>query len=42
MQNWHRHIRMWVLVGSLLLTGHMTRAQAGEPWTRSARLSITC
>jgi phospholipid transport system substrate-binding protein len=31
MQNWHRHIRMWVLVGSLLLTGHMTRAQAGEP-----------
>jgi phospholipid transport system substrate-binding protein len=31
MQNWHRHIRMWVLVGSLLLASHMTRAQAGEP-----------
>jgi phospholipid transport system substrate-binding protein len=31
MQAWHRHILMWVLVGSLLLAGQVTRAQAGEP-----------
>ena len=31
MQGWHRHIRIWVLVGSVLLAGHVTRAQAGEP-----------
>ncbi len=31
MQDRHRHIRMWVLVGSLLLASHVTRVQAGEP-----------
>src|SRR5215471_7017508 len=31
MQDWHRHIRMWVLVGSLLLACHATQAAAGEP-----------
>ena len=31
MQDWHRHIRMWVLVGSLLLASHVTPAAAGEP-----------
>ena len=31
MQVWHRHIGMWLLVGSLLLTCHVLRAQAGEP-----------
>ena len=31
MQDWHRRILMWVLVGSLLLAGHVMRAQAGEP-----------
>jgi phospholipid transport system substrate-binding protein len=31
MQDWYRHIFMWVLVGSLLLASHIARAQAGEP-----------
>jgi len=31
MQDWHRHIRMWVLVGSLLLASHVMSAAAGEP-----------
>jgi phospholipid transport system substrate-binding protein len=31
MQDWHRHGLMWVLVGSLLLTMHVTRVDAGEP-----------
>ena len=31
MQDWHRHLRMWVLVGSLLLASYVTRAAAGEP-----------
>ena len=31
MQAWHRHILMWMLVGSLLLASHVTRAAAGEP-----------
>ena len=31
MQNWYRHILMWVLVSGLLLAGHITRATAGEP-----------
>ena len=31
MQNWHRYIRMWVLIGSLLLASHVTSAAAGEP-----------
>ena len=31
MQNWYKHILMWVLVSSLLLAGHITRAAAGEP-----------
>ena len=31
MQDWHRHIRMWVLVGSLLWASHVTPAAAGEP-----------
>jgi phospholipid transport system substrate-binding protein len=29
MQDWHRHILLWVLVGSL--AGHVTWAAAGEP-----------
>jgi phospholipid transport system substrate-binding protein len=31
MQNWYRHILMWVLVSGLLLAGPITRATAGEP-----------
>jgi phospholipid transport system substrate-binding protein len=31
MQNWYRHILMWMLVGSLLLASHVTQATAGEP-----------
>jgi phospholipid transport system substrate-binding protein len=31
MQDWHRHGFMWVLVGSLLLTMHVTRVDAAEP-----------
>ena len=31
MQDWHRYIRMWVLIGSLLLASHVTSAAAGEP-----------
>ena len=31
MKNWHRYIRMWVLIGSLLLACHATQAAAGEP-----------
>ena len=31
MQDWHRHILMWVLVGSLLLASHITGVAAGEP-----------
>jgi phospholipid transport system substrate-binding protein len=31
MQDWHRHILLWVLVGSLLLASHVTWATAGEP-----------
>ena len=31
MQDWHRHILMWVLVSSLLLVCHITRVAAGEP-----------
>ena len=31
MQNWYRHIRMWMLVSGLFLAGHITRATAGEP-----------
>jgi len=31
MQDWHRHIFMWVLVGSLLLTYQITGVAAGEP-----------
>ena len=31
MQDWHRHGLMWVLVGSLLLTMHVTWANAAEP-----------
>ena len=31
MQDWHRHGLMWVLVGSLLLTMHVTWVDAGEP-----------
>ena len=31
MQAWYRHILRWVLVGSVLLASHVTRADAGEP-----------
>ena len=31
MQDWHKHILMWVLVGGLLMASHVTRVQAGEP-----------
>lgn len=31
MQNWHRHILLWVLVGSLGLASHVPWAAAGEP-----------
>lgn len=31
MQALHKHILMWMLVGSLLLASHVTRAAAGEP-----------
>src|SRR5262245_26638057 len=31
MQAWYSHILRWVLVGSLLLAGHITQATAGEP-----------
>ena len=31
MQDWHRLRLMWVLIGSLLLAMHVTRADAGEP-----------
>jgi phospholipid transport system substrate-binding protein len=31
MQARHRHIRIWMLVGSLLLASHVTPAAAGEP-----------
>lgn len=30
MQGWHRHIRLWVLVGGLLLASHVPWAAAGE------------
>jgi phospholipid transport system substrate-binding protein len=30
-QNWYRHILMWVFVSSLLLAGHITQATAGAP-----------
>jgi phospholipid transport system substrate-binding protein len=31
MQAWYSHILRWVLVGSVLLASHVTRADAGEP-----------
>ena len=31
MHKWSGRLIMWVLVGSLLLAGHGTRAEAGEP-----------
>src|SRR5262245_13224411 len=31
MQAWYRYILRWVLVGSVLLASHVTRADAGEP-----------
>ena len=31
MQDWSRHILMGMLMGSLLLAGPVTRADAGEP-----------
>jgi phospholipid transport system substrate-binding protein len=37
MQARHRHILMWMLVGSLLLASYVTRAQAGEPMDKVHR-----